>query len=35
MVMSPFQDDFRGFNRDASNGMPYVKHLPIRQWDAQ
>jgi hypothetical protein len=43
MIVSPHQDDFRGFNRDGSNGMPYVAHLPghtelylvmpIRQWD--
>jgi len=42
MVVSPHQDDFEGFNRDGSNGMPYVAHLPgrtelylvmpIRQW---
>jgi hypothetical protein len=43
MVVSPHQDDFQGFNRDGSNGQPYVAHLPgrtelylvmpIRQWD--
>ena len=43
MVVSPHQDDFQGFNRDGSNGMPYVTHLPgrtelflvmpIRQWN--
>lgn len=43
MVVSPHQDDFEGFNRDGSNGMPYVTHLPgrtelflvmpLRQWD--
>ena len=43
MIVSPHQDDFQGFNRDGSNGMPYVAHLPghtelylvmpIRQWD--
>jgi hypothetical protein len=43
MVLSPHQDEFQGFNRDASNGMPYATHLPnrtelflvmpIRQWD--
>jgi hypothetical protein len=43
MVVSPHQDDFQGFNRDGSNGMPYVAHLPghtelylvmpIRQWE--
>jgi hypothetical protein len=42
MVVSPHQDDFQGFNRDGSNGMPYVTTLPnrselflvipIRQW---
>ena len=45
MVVSPHQDDFQGFNRDGSNGMPYVTHLPGRtelflvmplsQWDEQ
>jgi hypothetical protein len=45
MVVSPHQDDFQGFNRDGSNGMPYVTHLPgrtelfvvmpIRQWNEQ
>ena len=45
MVVSPHQDDFQGFNRDGSNGMPYVTHLPgrselflvipLRQWDEQ
>ena len=43
MVVSPHQDDFQGFNRDGSNGLPYVAHLPghtelylvtpIREWD--
>jgi probable phosphoglycerate mutase len=43
MIVSPRQDDFQGFNRDPSNGMPYVAHLPhrtelylvmpARQWD--
>ena len=43
MVVGPHQNEFQGFNRDASNGMPYVTHLPnrtelflvmpIRQWD--
>jgi hypothetical protein len=43
MIVSPHQDDFQGFNRDPSNGMPYVAHLPhhtelylvmpARQWD--
>jgi len=43
MIVSPHLDDFQGFNRDASNGMPYVTHLPnrpelflvmpVRQWD--
>ena len=45
MVVGPHQDEFQGFNRDASSGMPYVTHLPnrtelflvmpIRQWDAR
>jgi hypothetical protein len=45
MVVSPHQDDFQGFNRDGSNGMPYVTHMPgrtelflvmpLRQWDEQ
>jgi hypothetical protein len=45
MIVSPHQDDFQEFNRDGSNGMPYVAHLPgrtelylvmpIRQWDDQ
>lgn len=30
MVVSPHQDDFQGFNRDGSNGMPYAAHLPGR-----
>ena len=43
MIVSPYQDDYQRFNRDPSNGMPYVTHLPnstelylvmpIRQWD--
>ena len=43
MIIGPHQDDFQGFNRDATNGMPYVTHLPnrtelflvmpVRQWD--
>jgi hypothetical protein len=43
MIVSPHQDGFQGFNRDPSNGMPYVAHLPhrtelylvmpVRQWD--
>jgi hypothetical protein len=43
MIVSPHQDDFQGFNRDSSNGMPYVAHLPhhtelylvmpVRQWN--
>ena len=43
MIVGPHQDEFQGFNRDGSNGMPYVTHLPnrtelflvmpIRQWD--
>jgi hypothetical protein len=45
MIVSPNQDEFQGLNRDPSNGMPYVAHLPnhtelylvmpIRQWDEQ
>jgi hypothetical protein len=43
MIVSPRQEEFQAFNRDGSNGMPYVAHLPnrtelflvipIRQWD--
>ena len=43
MVVGLHLDEFQGFNRDATNGMPYVTHLPnrtelflvmpIRQWD--
>jgi hypothetical protein len=43
MIVSPNQDEFQGLNRDPSNGMPYVAHLPnrtelylvipVRQWD--
>jgi hypothetical protein len=43
MIVSPHQEDFQGLNRDPSNGMPYVAHLPhrtelylvmpIRQWN--
>jgi hypothetical protein len=43
MVLGPNQDEFQGFNRDATNGMPYVTHLPnrtelflvvpVRQWN--
>jgi hypothetical protein len=43
LIVSPNQDEFQGFNRDTSNGMPYVAHLPncnelsrvmpVRQWD--
>ena len=29
MVVGPHQDEFQGFNRDGSNGMPYVTHLRI------
>ena len=45
MIVGPNQDDFQGFNRDATNGMPYVAHLPnrtelflvmpVRQWNEQ
>jgi hypothetical protein len=30
MIVSPNQEEFQGFNRDPSNGMPYVAHLPNR-----
>lgn len=43
MIISPDQDEFHGLNRDATNGMSYVTHLPnrmeqflvipIRQWN--
>lgn len=43
MIVSPHQDELQGLNRDASNGMSYVTHLPnmselflvipIRQWE--
>jgi hypothetical protein len=43
MVVGPHPDEFQGFNRDATNGMPYVTHLPnrpelflvmpVRQWN--
>jgi hypothetical protein len=43
MVVGPNPDEFQGFNRDATNGMPYVTHLPnrpelflvmpLRQWN--
>ena len=43
MVVGPNPDEFQGFNRDATNGMPYVTHLPnrtelflvvpVRQWN--
>jgi hypothetical protein len=43
MVVGPNQDEFQGLNRDPTNGMPYVTHLPnrtefflvipIRQWN--
>jgi len=28
MVVSPHPDELQGFNRDGSNGMSYVTHLP-------
>jgi hypothetical protein len=31
MIVSPHQDDFQGFNRDPSNGMPYVAHFAPSQ----
>ena len=43
MIVGPHEDEFQGFNRDATNGMPYVTHLPnrtelflvvpVRQWN--
>jgi hypothetical protein len=43
MIVGPNQDEFQGFNRDATNRMPYVAHLPnrtelflvvpVRQWN--
>jgi hypothetical protein len=30
MIVGPNQDEFQGFNRDPTNGMPYVTHLPKR-----
>ena len=43
MIVGPDQDAFQRFNRDATNGMPYVAHLPnraelflvmpVRQWN--
>jgi hypothetical protein len=43
MIVGPHEDDFQGFNRDPSNGMPYGTHLPnstelflvmpVRQWN--
>ena len=43
MVVGPHPEEFQGLNRDATNGMPYVTHLPnrtelflvmpVRQWD--
>ena len=45
MIVSPHQDELQKLNRDPSNGMPYVAHLPnhtelylvmpVRQWDEQ
>lgn len=45
MIVSPHQEEFQGLNRDPSNGMPYVAHLPnrtelylvmpVQQWDEQ
>jgi hypothetical protein len=45
MIVSPHQDELQAFNRDGSNGMHYITHLPnrtelflampIRQWDEQ
>ena len=43
MIVSPHQDEFQNLNRDGSNGMAYVTHLPnrtelflvipVRQWE--
>jgi hypothetical protein len=43
MLIGPHQDEFQGFNRDFTNGMPYVTHvpnrtelflvMPVRQWN--
>ena len=43
MIVSPNQAELQGMNRDPSNGMPYVAHLPhhtelylvmpVRQWN--
>lgn len=43
MLVSPHQEEFEHLNRDGSNGMAYVAHLPnrpelflvipVRQWD--
>ena len=43
MIVSPHPEEFRNFNRDGSNGMAYVTHLPdrpdlflvipVRQWN--
>jgi hypothetical protein len=45
LLLDPIEGDFPGLNRDGSNGMPYVTHLPgrtelflvmpLRQWDEQ
>lgn len=45
MIVSPHPEEFEHLNRDGSNGMPYVAHLPnrpelflvipVRQWDEQ
>jgi hypothetical protein len=42
MIITPHQDEVQSLNRDGSNGMPYVAHLPnqtdvflvmpIREW---
>jgi hypothetical protein len=42
MIITPHQEELRSLNRDGSNGMPYVAHLPnqtdvflvvpIREW---
>ena len=45
MIVSPHQEEFEHLNRDGSNGMAYVAHLPnrselflvvpVRQWNEQ
>ena len=45
MIVSPHQEEFQNLNRDGSNGMAYVTHLPnrpelslvmpVREWNEQ